>query len=300
MREPPFSSSRRAFAGCGRRPRLIIDNPAAILHAHATLEQRVVTRIDPSSLQDALFPRSSQYDGEWLTEGSFGANPLWLTEWVSDRLALNPGMRVLDLGCGRAKSSVFLAREFGVDVWAVDLWTDPTENWQRVRDAGVQKSVRPLRGDARRLPFAHRYFDAVIAIDSFQYFGTDALFLPYIVQYLKPSGSIAFASAGLVKDFENGIPGHLSRFWTPDAWCLRTCAWWQEHWARTGLVDIRFAETMVDGGRLWLRWAKACGCSNWYLEALERDAGEFLGYVGLIADRRPDTPDLPIDLVDGR
>jgi hypothetical protein len=27
-------------------------------------------------------------------------------------------MRILDLGCGRAMSSLFLHREFGVEVWA--------------------------------------------------------------------------------------------------------------------------------------------------------------------------------------
>jgi cyclopropane fatty-acyl-phospholipid synthase-like methyltransferase len=34
---------------------------------------------------------------------------------------LKPSMRVLDLGCGRAMSSIFLHREFDVQVWAVDL-----------------------------------------------------------------------------------------------------------------------------------------------------------------------------------
>jgi cyclopropane fatty-acyl-phospholipid synthase-like methyltransferase len=43
---------------------------------------------------------------------------LWLTEWLAEALDLRPGMRVLDLGCGRAMSSVFLRREFGVQVWA--------------------------------------------------------------------------------------------------------------------------------------------------------------------------------------
>ena len=76
-----------------------------------------------------------------------GSNPLWMTEWLCERLDLQPGMRVLDLGCGYAKSSIFLAREFGVQVWATDLWVPATENWQRIRDAkldGPRFSV-PLR-----------------------------------------------------------------------------------------------------------------------------------------------------------
>ena len=61
------------------------------------------------------FPRSNQYHPEWVTTSvSGGANSLWLTEWLTTAMDLRPGMRVLDLGCGRASSSIFLRREFGV------------------------------------------------------------------------------------------------------------------------------------------------------------------------------------------
>ncbi|WP_422926628.1 SAM-dependent methyltransferase [Singulisphaera sp. PoT] len=71
------------------------------------------------------FPRASAYHPDWIISAVSGAaNPLWLTEWLCEELDLKPGMRVLDLGCGRAMSSVFLNREFGVQVWATDLWFD--------------------------------------------------------------------------------------------------------------------------------------------------------------------------------
>lgn len=209
-------------------------------------------------------------------------------------------MRVLDLGCGRAKSSIFLAKEFGVKVWAADLWINPTENWQRIREAGVEDQVTPIAVDAHRLPFPHGYFDAILAFDSFQYYGTDMLFLPYIVQFLRPAGTLGFASAGLVKDFVDGVPEHLTRFWTTDAWCLRTSKWWHDHWARTGLVSVELAETMPDGWQWWLKWAQATDCFDWYVKTLEQDAGEYLGYIRAIAKRRPDTPHLTYDLQSGQ
>jgi len=120
------------------------------------------------------FPRASGYHPEWVLAGvGGGANPLWLTEWLSEALDLGPGMRVLDLGCGRALSSLFLYREFGVQVWATDLWFSASENIQRVRDAGVADCVFPIRADARSLPFSEGFFDAVVSIDSFMYYGTD-------------------------------------------------------------------------------------------------------------------------------
>jgi cyclopropane fatty-acyl-phospholipid synthase-like methyltransferase len=62
------------------------------------------------------FPRSSRYDAAWVLDNQMGPNALWLTEWLAEALPLRAGMRVLDLGCGRALSSIFLAKEFGVQV----------------------------------------------------------------------------------------------------------------------------------------------------------------------------------------
>ena len=111
------------------------------------------------------FPRSSKYHPEWVIASvSGGANALWLTEWLAAALDLRPGMRVLDLGCGRAASSMFLRREFGVQVWATDLWFSASENLQRIRDAGVEHGVFPIHADARSLSFATEFFDAVVSI----------------------------------------------------------------------------------------------------------------------------------------
>lgn len=208
-------------------------------------------------------------------------------------------MRILDLGCGRAKSSIFFAREFGVEVWAADLWIDPTENWQRACDFGLQDRIHPLRVDARRLPFPESFFDAIVSIDSIQYYGTDDLFLPYVIQYLKPGGLLGFASAGAVQEVSHPVPQHLARFWGPDTWCIRGAGWWREHWERTGLVHVRYADAMTDGWKLWRAWAEATECSPWYLETLTRDAGKYLGYVRLVAEKAADAPGLPYNLQTG-
>ena len=208
-------------------------------------------------------------------------------------------MRVLDLGCGKGRSSVFLAKEFGVNVVAVDLWNSAADNAQVIRDAGLSDHIESIQADARNLPFANDHFDIILAIDAFQYFGTDALYLPYILKYLKPGGQIAFASAGLTNDFENGVPQHLEKFWQPDAWCLQTSDWWRHHWERTGLVNIHSADTMVGGWKYWLAWAEINGGSRWYTETVKNDAGRFLGYVRTIATRIAGRDLLPYDLRTG-
>jgi SAM-dependent methyltransferase len=184
------------------------------------------------------FPRASGYHPEWVLAGvSGGANPLWLTEWLTEALDLRPGMRVLDLGCGRALSSVFLRREFGVQVWATDLWFSASENIQRVRDAGIEDGVFPIRADARSLPFSEGFFDAVVSIDSFMYYGTDDLYLNYLARFIKPGGPVGIALAGFLSEIDDPVPEHLAEWWVAEMpYSLHSASWWRRHWERSGIL----------------------------------------------------------------
>ncbi|MEO8466497.1 MAG: methyltransferase domain-containing protein [Gammaproteobacteria bacterium] len=248
---------------------------------HSNIDERLIS---------SRFPLASGYHPEWVLAGVSGAaNPLWMTEWLCESLDLKPGMRVLDLGCGRAMSSVFLRREFGVQVWATDLWFSASENLQRVRDAGSEDGVFPIHADARSLPFAADFFDAVVAIDSFFYYGTDELYLNYLARFVKPGGRVGIAGAGLIDEMER-IPVHLQEWWTADTACLHSAAWWARHWGRTGIMDIEVADTLPDGWRLWLDWLRLIAPDNaTEIRALETDAGSNLGYVRVVGRRRAET-----------
>jgi SAM-dependent methyltransferase len=234
------------------------------------------------------FPRSMRYNPEWvLASAGGGANALWLTEWLAEALELRAGMRVLDLGCGRAASSIFLRREFNVQVWATDLWISAAENMERIRDAGVDDGVYPLHVDARCLPFPGEFFDAVVCVDAFPYFGTDDLYLNYLAHFLKAGSRLGIAGAGLVQEMEGPVPERLREFWTQDIWALHSAGWWRRHWERTGIVDVEVADTMTEGWRIWLNWHREVYPDNTTeIQALEADAGQYLGYVRVVGRRR--------------
>jgi cyclopropane fatty-acyl-phospholipid synthase-like methyltransferase len=237
------------------------------------------------------FPRASRYDPDWVVAGMGSAsNALWLTEWLCEALDLRPGMRVLDLGCGRAISSIFLRREFGVQVWAADLWFSPSENLQRVRDAGVEDGVFPIHADARSLPFAAEFFDAIVSIDSFMYYGSDDFFLSTLARYVKPGGPIGITLSGLTREVGGEIPAHLREWWVQDQlWCFHTADWWRQHWGKTGILDIVIADTLSDGWRLWLESIRAVAPDNALeIAAMEADAGRHIGYVRVVGHRRAD------------
>src|SRR3954451_10452105 len=234
------------------------------------------------------FPRSNQYHPEWVTASvSGGANSLWLAEWLTTAMDLRPGMRVLDLGCGRASSSIFLHREFGVEVWATDLWFSASENIRRIRDANVERYVFPIQANARSLPFAVEFFDAILSIDSFVYYGTDDLYLSYLARFLRPGGYLGIAGAGLMREFDGPVPEHLREWWTSDLCCLHSADWWSRHWGRSGAVDVELADSMPDGWKLWLDWHNVIAPENRVeIEAVQADRGINLGYVRALARRR--------------
>ena len=105
-------------------------------------------------LKNSRYPRTAKYDPEWLIGLDMGCPTFWLLESLCEVMDLQPGMRVMDLGCGKAAGSIFLAKEYGLQVWAVDPAVKPTENWERIREFGLEDQVFPLNADGNRLPFA--------------------------------------------------------------------------------------------------------------------------------------------------
>ncbi len=239
------------------------------------------------------FPRASSYHPDWVIAGMGSpSNALWLTEWLGETLDLQPGMRVLDLGCGRAMSSIFLHREFGAEVWAADLWFSPSENFQRIRDAGVEGGVFPIHADARSLPFATEFFDAIVAVDSYMYYGTDDLFLHNLARLVKPGGQIGVAMSGLTCEMGEDIPAHLGDWWQQDQlWSLHSANWWRRRLSRAGILDVEVADALHDGWRYWLESLRTVAPENQTeIAAIEADAGRHIGYVRVTGRRRSYAP----------
>jgi len=232
----------------------------------------------PQLLALEQFPRASAYDPNLVIESDMGPNVLWLTEFLCEALDLRPGMRVLDLGCGKALSSIFLAREFGVQVWATDLWISATDNAQRIRAAQLDDRIFPMQADARTLPFADEFFDAIVSIDAFEYFGTDVLFLGSLIRLLKPHCQIGIVNAGLQREVTR-----LPAEWPTDFCAFHTPAWWRHHWTISRSVEVEVADNLPNGRELWLRWHQATGVTDdLYLTS---PAGENLTFNRIVARR---------------
>lgn len=252
-------------------------------------------KLAPTELTSALtlpqYPRSATYDPTWVMDNLMGPNVLWLTEALTQVMDLQPGMRVLDLGCGRAVSSIFLAKEFDLQVWATDLWIKPTPNWERIQAAKQEHRIFPIYAEAHALPYADAFFDAIVSLDAYHYFGTDDLYLSYISRFLKPGGQIGIVCPGLLHEFESGVPEHLVPFWDPSLWSFHSPDWWRTHWLKSTLVDVTHADMIPDGWKLWLNWLQISTQQGYpdspeETEMVRVDAGRNLGFTRIVARKK--------------
>ena len=240
------------------------------------------------------YPLSSKYDPAWLAELDMGPNPLWLLEDLSQDLDLRPGMRVLDLGSGKGATSVFLAREFGVEVVAADLLVSPDDAAAVFVAAGVDDRVQAVKAEAHTLPFAAGYFDAVVCIDAYEYFGTADNYLAYITRFIQPGGQLAIATPAMHREVSElgAIPEHIKNCvgWEAIAW--HTAQWWRFQWEITELVSVHAARMQKGGWEDWLRWHVATTAArepelhatDTVRAMLEADQGEYLSFA-LVAAR---------------
>jgi SAM-dependent methyltransferase len=107
-----------------------------------------------------------------------------------DRIGIQPGMRVLDVGTGNGRSVAIPAAERGARVVGADL----TSEWfatgrALARDAGVE--VEWVEADAEALPFEDRSFDRVVSTFGHMFAPHHAAAAGELARVCAPGGVVA-------------------------------------------------------------------------------------------------------------
>jgi cyclopropane fatty-acyl-phospholipid synthase-like methyltransferase len=232
------------------------------------------------------FTRSQSFDPAYVHANMMGPNALKILEELTKSLDLKLGMRVMDLGCGHGLTSIFLAKEFGVTVYAVDLWISATENFRRFESLGLTESIIPLHLDAHEMPFPEEYFDAVISVDAYHYFGAEEGYLEKnLVPLIKHGGQIGVGVPGFQKKCGSSIPEAMTQ-WIKPEYHFHTCDWWADLWKRSGQVTVKTSRDMDCCAEAWADWL---ACDNEYAiqdrEMLKADNGDYFSVVEISATR---------------
>ncbi len=212
------------------------------------------------------YPELAAYTRDEIYEDFFGGGGLYLAARMTRTLRLKTGDIVLDLGCGKGPTSIFLTKHFGVKVIAVDLWTSATFLNDKFTARGYRDRIVPLNLDVTHdLPFAEAYFDAIFCMNSFNFYGGSVEFLAHLLKHLKPGGQLCLGSEVLSDEFtaeQLQQPPYVYAFQLPppnehvnvfegDFQKQHTPAWWRALFEHSGLLDVEYCAELEDADAIY-------------------------------------------------
>lgn len=194
-------------------------------------------------------------------------------ELVCRKLALAPGMRLLDIGCGWASMAIHAAQHHGVEVLAVTLSQNQADlARKRVVDAGVADRVDVRLQDYRDVP--DDQFDAISSIGMFEHVGRShaQAYMGKVHALLRPGGR--FLNHCITRPwFRRALynrANYISRYVFPDGDLLQLSTIVSTMQAVD--LEVRHSENLRDH---YTRTLKA------WLDNLEAHWDEVVGLVGL-------------------
>ena len=229
-----------------------------------------------------------KYKHLFTSQLMMGPNTIRLLDEMVTRYPLENRSRMMDLGCGTGLSSLYLAQETDAQIFAVDLWIGATDNAARFAAWQVEDRVIPIHADARELPFADKYFDAIVSVDAYHYFGCDdAFFAQKILPLVKAGGQVLIVVPGLKAEYGDDVPP-LMQEWAGDEHALfHSCDWWKKTiGAHEDIATVEVVE-LTSGDLAWQEWfASGHQYSAQDQAFFDRGIGQYLNFVGIAVTKK--------------
>ncbi len=130
------------------------------------------------------------HHGYWISgDESKETAQIQLIEHLARLGNIQPGSRILDIGCGFGGSSLFLAKHYGVEATGVTISPVQVEMANR---AAVENNLHAefLLMDAEALQFSQP-FDHLWSVESISHYHDPAKFFSLAAKFLKPGGTFA-------------------------------------------------------------------------------------------------------------
>ena len=129
---------------------------------------------------------------------------------IAAKLALEPGQKALDIGCGWGGMAIYLAQNFDVDVTGITLSEEQLALARtRAQDAGVAGRVRFNLVDYRNLAESGVKYDRIVSVGMFEHVGRPQFetFFEACANLLNDDGTMLLHTIGRM-----GTPGMTDAF----------------------------------------------------------------------------------------
>ena len=219
-----------------------------------------------------------------------GPGGLYLTDYLGNLLDLRASDEVLDLGCGKGASSIYLAKTFGCRITAQDIWICEESNQKRFEDAGLADKIKATYQYFRAMKYQPNQFNKVFALNSYEYFGTCDHALNHLLQFVALNGLVGIANTNFKTelDYQN-LPDHLKKAYfhiegDVGFQSLHSLEWWVRHFEKSGQVAIVHAEQLDNGYQYLMDMIDQLpGLPQSLTQPIIDDKGENLGVFVLVA-----------------
>jgi SAM-dependent methyltransferase len=214
----------------------------------------------------AEYPELQAYSRDDCYRDFFGGGGLYLAVHMARCLQIQAGARLLDLGCGKGPTSIYLASHFDVQITALDLWTSADFLDEKFAANGYQDRITAIQTDATLpLPFPASQFDAIFCMNSFNFYGANPGFLEHLLKYLKPDGQLVIGSEALSTEFspeQLANPPSVYAFKLPapndqvdvfedDFKKQHTLEWWRNFLQASGLLEVEACYELEDADLIY-------------------------------------------------
>jgi cyclopropane fatty-acyl-phospholipid synthase-like methyltransferase/DUF1365 family protein len=191
---------------------------------------------------------------------------------IGRKLGLEPGMHLLDVGCGWGALIVHAAERFGVQATGITLSAQQRDHVEkRIAERGLQDQVTVRLQDYRELGESHELFDAVSSIEMGEHVGEGQYpsYAGILFGALKPTGRLLLQQMSRRQDSAPGGGAFIESYIAPDMH-MRPLARTLEHLENAGF-EVRDVEAMREH---YVRTVRA------WIDTFESHYDEFVALVG--------------------
>lgn len=188
----PSLGARHSLRNLGARTTARSNSVESIAHHYDVSNAFYQRWLDPGMVYSCAYFRSP---GQALAEAQRDK-----LDYICRKLRLQPGQRLLDIGCGWGALALWAARHYGVEAHGITLSRQQCDYAQaRARESGLDARVHIELRDYRDLPHAAHY-DRVVSVGMFEHVGLNNLpeYFATVRRVLAPGG--LFLNHGITND----------------------------------------------------------------------------------------------------